>query len=94
VVDAVERSRYAPSYEDVADLRTQVDAVLVGLHSSRPWYRRLEQVVFPPSLTYRLRQWWRRVSTPKAPPALEESVVREASPDDSAYQRPVGAGRR
>lgn len=94
VVDAVERSRYAPSYEDVADLRTQVDAVLVGLHSSRPWYRRLEQVMFPPSLTYRLRQWWRRVSTPKAPPALEETVEREASPDDEAYQRPVGAGQR
>ncbi len=94
VVDAVERSRYAPAYDDVADLRTQVDAVLVGLHSSRPWYRRIEQVVFPPSLTYRLRQWWRRVSAPKATPVPEEAGVREASPDDTAYQRPVGAGRR
>jgi hypothetical protein len=94
VVDAVERSRYAASYEDVVDLRTQVDAVLAGLHSSRPWYRRLEQVVLPPSLTYRLRQWWRRVSTPKAPPALEDPGVREAGPDDSAYQRPVGANQR
>jgi hypothetical protein len=94
VVDAVERSRYAPSYEDVADLRTHVDVVLAGLHSSRPWYRRLEQVVLPPSLTYRLRQWWRRVSAPKVSPALEETVVREASPDDEAYQRPVSAGQR
>jgi hypothetical protein len=94
VLRAVERSRYAASFEDVADLRTQVDAVLSGLHSSRPWYRRIEQVVFPPSLTFRLRQWWRRVSSPKAAPALEESVVREASPDDTPYQRPVGAGQR
>jgi transglutaminase-like putative cysteine protease len=94
VLSAVERSRYAASFEDVADLRTQVDAVLSGLHSSQPWYRRIEQVVFPPSLTFRLRQWWRRVSSPKAAPALEESVVREASPDDTAYQRPVGAGQR
>jgi hypothetical protein len=94
VVDAVERSRYAPAYDDVADLRAQVDAVLVGLHSSRPWYRRIEQVVFPPSLTFRLRQWWRRVSAPKATPAPEEAGVREASPDDTAYQRPVGASQR
>ncbi len=94
MVRAVERSRYASSYDDVAELRPQVDAVLAGLLSSRPWYRRLEHVVFPPSLTYRLRQWWRRVSAPKAPAIVEETVVREASPDDSAYQRPVGAGRR
>lgn len=93
VVTAVERSRYAELYDDASDLRTQVDAVLVGLHSSRPWYRRIEQIVLPPSLVYRVRQWWRRLTAPKVSAAPVDPPVREASAGDEAYRRPVGAGR-
>ncbi len=94
VVTAVERSRYAEVYDDVADLRVQVDEVLAGIHSSRPWYRRIEQIVLPPSLVYRARLWWRKATAPKQSPAPSQPPVREATEGDEAYKRPVGAGTR
>jgi transglutaminase-like putative cysteine protease len=91
VVAAVEQSRYSEHLDDVEGLRRQVDAVLSGLDASRPWYRRLGHVIVPASLTYAARQWWGRITTR---PALEtpiDETTHLTSPEDEAYQRPVGS---
>jgi len=93
VVAAVEQSRYARHLDDVDGLRRQVDDVLSGLDRSRPWYRRLGHVLLPASLTWRARQWWQRVSSRPAP-VTEEETTHISSPEDAAYQRPVGSATR
>jgi hypothetical protein len=91
VVSAVEQSRYSEHLDDVEGLRLQVHEVLSGLDASRPWYRRLGHVILPASLTYAARQWWRRVTTLRAPEAPVEETTHLTSPEDEAYQRPVGS---
>ncbi len=94
VVSAVEESRYSDHLTDVEGLRNQVDAVLSGLHASRPWYHRLSHVLLPASLTYAARLWWRRVTTRQAPEAPDEETIHLTSTEDEAYQRPVGSASR
>jgi hypothetical protein len=94
VVSAVERSRYSEHLDDVEGLRRQVDAVLSGLDASRPWYRRLGHVILPASLTFAARQWWQRVTTRPSPETPAEQATHLTSPEDEAYQRPVGTVSR
>ena len=94
VVTAVEESRYSDHLTDVEGLRHQVDAVLTGLHASRPWYHRLGHVLLPASLTYAARLWWQRVTTRRAPEAPDEETIHLTSAGDEAYQRPVGSASR
>jgi hypothetical protein len=90
VVSAVEQSRYSEHLDDVEGLRRQVDAVLSGLDASRPWYRRLGHIIIPASLTYAARQRWRSMTSRPAPEALTEDTTHLTSPEDEAFQRPVG----
>jgi len=94
VVSAVEQSRYSQHLDDVEGLRRQIDAVLSGLDASRPWYRRLGRILLPASLTYAARQWWSRITTRPAPDAPTEETDHLTSPEDEAFQRPVGSASR
>ncbi|MHB1009383.1 MAG: transglutaminase family protein [Propionibacteriaceae bacterium] len=94
VVNAVEQSRYAEHLDDLEGLRRQVDAVLSGLHASRPWYRRLGHVLLPASLTFGLRLWWRRVTAARATEVIADEAPQSAETDDAAYKRPVDSGTR
>ncbi|HET7723148.1 MAG TPA: DUF3488 and transglutaminase-like domain-containing protein, partial [Propionibacteriaceae bacterium] len=78
VVNAVEQSRYAEHLDDVAGLSSQVDAVLSGLHASRPWYRRLGHVLLPASLTFGLRMWWRRVTATRSTEVIPDEAPERA----------------
>lgn len=90
VVSAVEQSRYSEHLDDVEGLRRQVDEVLSGLDASRPWYRRLGHIIIPASLTYAARRRWRSMTSRPAPEALTEDTTHLTSPEDEAFQRPVG----
>lgn len=94
VVNAVERSRYAEHLDDVEGLRREVDAVLSGLHASRPWHRRLGHVLLPASLTFGLRLWWRRVTAARSTEVIADEAPQRAETDDAAYKRPVDSGTR
>ena len=94
VVHAVERSRYAEHLDETESLRRQVDAVLSGLHASRPWYRRLGHVLLPASLTFGVRQWWRRVTAPRSTEVIAEEAPERTETDDAAYKRPAETGTR
>ncbi len=94
VVSAVEESRYSEHLGDVEGLRPQVDAVLSGLDASRPWYGRPGRIFVPASLTYAARHWWQRITTRKTPERPAEQTTHLTSPEDEAFQRPVGSSSR
>lgn len=101
VVATVERSRYSRAFTDAGKVGTQAATLVKGMGTAVSWDTALMARFLPRSLRMQVRQWYdslraqlrRQVGQLRRP----SRPMPQAAPrprDDSAYRRPVSAGRR